>query len=627
MAQPSKEYDIVVMEDVMIPARDGIGLATDLYFPAIGQGVVQEPLPIILERTPYNKRSPDRVEKSARFFARHGYVYAFQDCRGCYQSQGQMDFFWQEGPDGYDTVEWLAAQPWSNKKIGTTGTSYMGWTQNSLAALNPAHLTCMWVNEAAWNGYTSSLRQGGALELRWLCWLCWHAALNTNSELKSNPAVAAALNQLDIKQILWHLPLKKGLTPLAYAPSYEKRALDILTEGDFNELWEHPSVNFELHGEEFADVPIVFSGSWYDSYTRATLESFMHLSNSKQGPLRLLMGPWLHGDATMSITHSGGIELGPDAAIDYNAERLRWFDHWLKGIDNGVEADEPVRIFTMGGGDGKQNTSGRMNHGGHWRNEHQWPTPQSVRTKYYIHNDNSMRLEPPIETNSSTSFRFDPDHPTPTIGGNISSLSALWPTPSHVTDPSVLPQSARLEQIVIAGGWDQRERKDVFGATPPFDVPLSSRNDVLVFQTPPLKQDLEITGTIEVNLWIASDAPDTDFTAKLIDLYPQSEDYPQGFALNLTDGIFRLRYRNSWQHPELMTAGNVYPIKIELYATSNIFGKGHRIRLDISSSNFPRFDVNPNTGEPLGRHTRTQIAYNTIFHSADYPSHVVLPIS
>ena len=624
LSQP--DYDIIVMEDVMVPARDGIGLATDIYRPAKGGDFVGEPLPVILERTPYNKRDLDRVERNCRYFARRGYVFAMQDCRGCFRSQGKMDFFWQEGPDGYDTVEWLAQQSWCNGKIGTTGTSYAGWTQNSLAVLNPPHLTCMWVNEAASDGYTSTLRQGGALELRFLTWLYWHSAINTNAELKRDPAVAKALDGVDTRELLRHMPIVEGQTPLALAPSYERRAFDILTRGDYEELWRDPSVNFQLHWDRFADVPTVFSSSWYDSYTRANLENYVGLSQRNKGPYRLLMGPWTHGDVTMGYTFSGGIDLGPEAPIDYDEARLRWFDRWLKGMDTGIEDDAPVRIFVMGGGDGRKNGEGRLNHGGRWRDEREWPLPRAHTSGYYLQPDGSLQTEPSRERDSSTTYRFDPDDPVPTIGGSVSSLATVRPVPPYIADPTILPQAARVEQIVLAGGWDQREREDVYGARHPYTTPLSARHDVLVFQTQPLERDMEVTGPIEVALWVASDAPDTDFTAKLIDVYPTSEDYTDGYVLNISDGIFRMRYRDSWERPQFMKPGEVYEIAITLYPTSNLFVTGHRIRLDVSSSNFPRFDVNPNTGEPLGRNTRTQVALNTVHHSADRPSHVILSV-
>lgn len=620
------QYDVVVMEDLMLPVRDGARLATDVYRPARNGRLVEEPLPIILERTPYNKRALDRVERNARFFTKRGYIFAFQDCRGCFRSEGAMDFLWQEGPDGYDTVEWLARQPFCNGKIGTTGTSYAAWTQNALAVQRPPHLTCMWVNEGASNGYTSTLRQGGALELRFLTWLYWHAAINTNEGLKGDPAVAQALNSVDTRDLLRTLPIRPGQTPLALTPSYERRALDILTQGDYSDLWKDPSVNFQLYWDQWADVPMLFSSAWYDSYTRATLENYVALSQRKKGPVRLIMGPWTHGDATMGVSYAGGIDLGQAAVFSYNEERLRWFDRWLKDLDTGVDRDPPVRIFVMGKGSGLKNRVGRLEHGGRWRTEQAWPLARAKAVTYYLHAGGALRMRPPRERASSTTYRFDPADPAPTIGGNVSSLATLRPIPPYITDPSLLPQAARVEQIVAAGGWDQRERSDVFGAKPPYTMPLSARHDVLVFQTAPLPRDTEVTGPIEVKLWVSSDAPDTDFTAKLIDVYPASEDYPQGFALNITDGILRMRYRNSWEKPELMKPGEVFPITITLYPTSNVFARGHCIRLDVSSSNFPRFDVNPNTGEPLGKHRSTRVALNTVYHSARCPSQVVLPV-
>ena len=620
------EYGVMVLEDVMVPMRDGVGLATDVYFPTDGGKPLEGPLPIILERTPYNKRAPDRVEKNCRYFAKRGYIFVMQDCRACYQSEGVFGFFWQEGPDGYDTMRWLVEQTWCNGKIGTTGTSYAGWTQNSLAVQDPPGLTCMWVNEGASNGYTSTLRQGGALELRFLTWLYWHAGTNSNALLKSDPAAARALDGSDTREILKRLPIKKGQTPLAHAPAYERLAIQLLTRGDYDDLWKDPSVNFELHWDQFADVPTVFSSAWYDSYTRANLENFVGLSQRKRGPYRLLMGPWTHGDGTMAFTHSGGIDLGREAPIDYNEERLRWFDHWLKGLDNGVEGDPTVRIFVMGGGDGRMNREGRLNHGGRWRDEQEWPLSHAGSVSYHLHGDGSLRIDAPEEQSSSTTYQFDPNDPVPSVGGNISSLATLRPVPDFIADSSLLPQGSRVEQIVTAGGWDQREREDVYGARPPFNAPLSARHDVLVFQTEHLECDVEVTGPIEVKLWVSSDAPDTDFTAKLIDVYPPNEDYPDGFALNISDSIFRMRYRDSWERPSPMGPGEIYPVTIVLYPTSNVFAKGHRIRLDVSSSNFPRFDANPNTGEPLGRNTHTRAALNTVHHDADHPSHVVISV-
>ena len=213
----------------------------------------------------------------------------------------------------------------------------------------------------------------------------------------------------------------------------------------------------------------------------------------------------------------------------------------------------------------------------------------------------------------------------PTIGGNFSSLNYIKPPPPNIIDPYLIPTQLRSEPITPAGGFDQRESSLFFGCKPPY-LPLASRPDVLVFQTSPLEKDTEVTGPIVVKLWVSSSASDTDFTAKLIDVCPPNDDYPQGYALNLADSILRARYRNSREHGELMNPGEAYELTITLYPTCNLFKKSHRIRLDIASSNFPRFDVNPNTGEPIGLNRRTLVAENTIYHDKSHPSHVVLPI-
>jgi hypothetical protein len=244
-----------------------------------------------------------------------------------------------------------------------------------------------------------------------------------------------------------------------------------------------------------------------------------------------------------------------------------------------------------------------MDHGGRWRREGEWPLARTQHTPYYFHVDGSLSTQRPDGDEPTSEYDYDPKHPVPTIGGSIFAGAP----------------------VMEGGAFDQREGPRFFGSQEPY-LPLSSRLDVLVFQTAALERDVEVTGPIEVKLWVSSSAPDTDFTAKLVDVCPPNEDYPQGFDLNITDGIMRARFRNSWEKPEMMEPGGVYQIAVQLYPTSNLFAKGHRIRVDISSSNFPRFDVNPNTGEPLGLSRRTQVAHNTVYHDAGRPSHVLLPV-
>jgi uncharacterized protein len=261
-----------------------------------------------------------------------------------------------------------------------------------------------------------------------------------------------------------------------------------------------------------------------------------------------------------------------------------------------------VRVFVMGGGSGRRTPAGRLDHGGKWRAAADWPLPQTLWTAYYLHSDRTLGPAKP-STDTPLGYRFDPRDPVPTIGGALSSG----------------------EPIMRGGAYDQREGLGVFGARTPFRL-LCERPDVLSFATPPLDREIEVTGPVTVRLWIASDCPDTDFTAKLIDVRPPNQDYPEGFAMNLTEGLLRVRYRDSWEQPSLMVPGTVYAITIELFPIGNLFALGHRLRLDISSSNFPHFDVNPNSGEPEGSMAHPRIAENRIFVDSLRPSHIVLPI-
>ncbi len=352
-------------------------------------------------------------------------------------------------------------------------------------------------------------------------------------------------------------------------------------------------------------MPVYLVGGWYDSWAINTTANYVALSKALKSPVYLIMGPWVHGQHDASA--HGQVSFGPHAAIaDPLAWRREWFDRWLKGTHNSVGSEAPfatpVRIFVMGTGDGTRTTAGLLDHGGYWRNEQEWPLARRVETPYYLHAGGSLSTTPPAEAASSTTYDFDPREPVPSIGGNVSSADG----------------------ILLQGAYDQRGGEHIWNWTRP--IPLSARRDVLVFQTEPLDSDLEITGEIEVRLWASSSALDTDFTAKLIDVYPPSADYPGGFDLNLEDGIVRARFRDSLTEERLMQPGEVYEFTIRLYPTSNVFKRGHRIRVDISSSNFPRFDVNPNSGEPLNQHRRLVVATNTVYHDAAHPSHILLPV-
>ena len=609
-------------------ARDGVWLATDVWRPAEEGEPLPGPFPAVLVRTPYSRTTPATIEHG-EFWARRGYLAAFQDCRGRFGSEGEFDLLAGEGPDGYDAVEWVAALPYCDGNVGTYGTSYLAWVQNALAIERPPHLRAMWVHQGGANGNTSALRHNGALELRWLTWAVSHGIVSP--EARRDPQLAAELTEHTVNMYEWlrRLPWSEGQSPLGRFPRYAEWARALYEHGDADEYWQQTGLNFEAHYDRTADVPTMYSGGWYDSYTRATCDNYAALS-ARLVHQRLLMGPWTHGDLPLDRTWSGEVDLGPRAPVPGNlAEsqlhlKLRWFDCWLRGVQNGVPEEAPVRIFVMGGGGGKRTAEGRLLHGGQWREETEWPLARAVPTPLYLHPGGALsRDEPPSDpaSDGATSFRYDPEHPLPTISANTSSLNEIVPTPERVTLLSPL-QLMRVQ--VIQGGADQRARPDLH-CEEPFG-PLEERPDVLVFATEPLDDDVEVTGPVEATLHLSSDAPDTDLFVMLQDFYPPSADWPDGYRLNVADGIMRVRYREAMDRPALMEPGEIYAVRFPLYPTSNRFCAGHRIRILVSSSSFPRFDPNPNTGEPIGRHTGTRVATNAIHHSASHPSCVTLPV-
>ena len=635
-----RKFDVVVTRNEMVAMRDGVKLATDIYRPARNGEPIAGALPVLLHRTPYHKGEVEAALGNCRWFAERGYLSVTQDCRGCYASEGDVNFLFPEAEDGFDTLQWIDRQPWSNGRVGSWGTSWSGWTQTAMAALGPSNLVSMVPNMSGADAHECTVRHGGALELRFLAWAFWHSAANTQKSLKRDPWIDPALNlgATRFRDWLGRMPIRRGQTQLSLVPTYEDWALEILTHADRDEYWKHPSVCPREHWGSFPDAAILLVGGWYDSYTRATFDSFCELAEVGKD-VRVLVGPWTHGSTKPELTYAGDVEFGAAAALDsFKQLHLDWFDRSLKKqlVEDKQNPVEPspapescgearVRIFVMGGGSGQRTPQGRLMHGGKWRQENEWPLARTQFTPYYLHGDGRLRSEQPASENCATTYRFDPAHPVPSIGGNVSSLNELDPLPTGVADSAFAPRDSRMHEIMSSGGFDQTETPEFFGCEPPF-LPLGSRPDVVVFQTPPLSADLEVTGPVAVHLWVSSSAVDTDFTAKLIDVYPPSSWYPRGYTLNLTDSLVRLRYRNNRERPELLPVGEVDQITITLYPVSNLFVRGHRIRVDISSSNFPRFDVNPNTGDPIGQERRRLAADNTIYHDRQRCSRIVLPV-
>ena len=620
------EYGVHVDLDVMVEMRDGVRLATDIFRPSDPETgePVPEPMPVLLDRTPYDKRG--NLQRHGEWYAKRGYVVAIQDVRGRHRSEGEFYIFVNEPEDGADTVEWLAEQSYCDGQVGTLGSSYGAWVQSALATQDPPHLSAMFVNQGAANGWESSFRHNGAFELRWLCWALVHGGGFAKRAL-DDPSIQSHLANVDTRDVLADGPVVRGQSPLRHVPEYEEWVFDIMETAGTDDLWREPGLNFEAHYDESADVPTVYAGAWYDSYAKATCDNFEAFSARKESDQYLVMGPWTHGwEAyplpSWSKTHAGELEFGPESTYAYKELRLRFFDHYLKGED--TWSDQPtVQYWRMGTGDGRRTGEGRVFHGGEWTTADDWPLPGTEFTKYYAHADGTLSTDEPAAAESSTTYRFDPTDPVPTIGGNCSSYYAF----EQCEDPLVeYPLSERrFVNITGSGGFDQRTRPDTFGTSPPYG-PLERRNDVLVFRTPPLEAAVEIAGPIRVRVYGSTDAADTDFTAKLIDEYPPSEKFPEGFAANLSDSICRARYRGYRTDPDPVEPGEVYEFYMEPYPTANVFKPGHSIRLDVSSSNFPRYDVNRNTGESLYGGRDYAVARNTVHHAREHPTHVELPL-
>jgi len=610
-AQADSRYDVATTKNVMVPMRDSVRLGTDVYRPSRNGQPVAGKFPILLERTPYNK---DRGVAAAEYFVPRGYVVVLQDVRGRYQSEGHWVPIRDDPNDGFDTAKWIGAQPWSDGNIGTMGTSYGGATQHALAIANAPYVKTMVPRNAMSDFGRYGVRHNGAFELRFFNWV-FTMGNGTGTEYAeaaaaraaADPAEAAALVEMGnrVREYVRGLPLRPGTTPLKFAPDYEAWLIEAMSHGDYDDFWKNSGSSVVDHLAEYKDIPEYHTTGWYDSWgTPVANLNYVELHRTKKSLQRLIIGPWIHSNENHN--YAGEAQFTDDAALDLMAFHLRWFDHWLKAIDNGVDREPPVRIYVMGGGDAHKTSEGRIFVGGHWRDEQEWPLKRTVPTPYYLHAKGVLSSDQAIRDRAKAdrpvTYLFDPRNPVPTLGGNVSSQGTL----------------------MFQGAADQRCRADFWLCSD--TKPLSARNDVLVFQTPPLAGDIEVTGRLVVKLWAASNALDTDFTAKLVDVYPPNHDFPAGVDLNVADSIVRGRYRGGPGKAELLKPGQPYEFTIEMYPTSLVFKRGHRIRLDVSSSNFPRFDINPNTGEPLNDNRRVQAAENTIYLDPEHPSRIILPV-
>jgi putative CocE/NonD family hydrolase len=562
-------YQVKMEHNVRIPMRDGVTLSADIYRPD-----VEDKFPVILVRTPYSNNTPAAVEQS-KFFAQRGYACVQVDVRGRYDSDGTFYAFRNEPDDGFDTDEWVGTQPWSNGKIGTMGGSYVGFTQLTQAIRGSQYLVAMAPTVTTLNTYGNWFYTGGAFQYGFaLSWGGLYIDGRINQEYLA----------YNWPEALKHLPIATADEAVGRrTPHYR----DWVGHPTRDSYWDQNSHENE---QDKIAVPLLNAGGWYDIFLAGMLQDDVEIRKRGNTELarrgkRLMVGPWVHTIGTRSNSRAEAPfqtdrpDFGVAAELDMQRVYLRWFDYWLRGIDNGVASEPPIQIFVMGDN--------------YWRYENEWPLARTQYTKYYLqsggkanslHGDGTLSTDLPKGGSPTDIFLYDPRDPISTLGGNNCCRS----------------------DIVPMGPFDQRA--------------VERREDVLVYTSPELEKPVEVTGPILVRLFAATTAKDTDWTAKLVDVHAN------GSAQNIQDGIIRARYRESNQRASFIEPGKVHEYAIDLWATSNTFLPGHRIRVEISSSNFPRFDRNLNTSEDPATGTRMETARQTIHHSPQYPSHIVLPL-
>jgi uncharacterized protein len=562
-AAAERRFEVSVENGVRVKMRDGVTLAADIYRPK-GAGK----FPVLVERTPYNRKGDFYM---AHALASHGYVVVLQDTRGRFDSGGEFYPFMYEAADGYDTVEWAAALEQSDGRVGMFGGSYVGATQMLAASAAPPHLAAIFPYVTASEYYDGWTYQNGAL-MQWFA-SSWTTGLTVDT-LRRKTAERARP-----KEWVTQLPLE-GYRLLDPPPAGDLAPYfgDWLRHEQSDDYWRRWKVS-DRYRE--MNVKALHAGGWNDLFIKGSIKNYTGLRADGPTPSvregqRLLVGPWAHA-GTSPEGKIGDVVYGKAAVLNMTETALKWFDFALKGLKNEYATAPPVSIFVMG-----ENV---------WRAEAEFPLARTRYTKYFLHSGRGAhgvggdgRLDTLAPTDERPdSFTYDPLNPVPTIGGRLCCGDAIPPGP-----------------------FDQR--------------PNESRADVLVFSTPPLEKDVEVTGYVKAELYAATTAPDTDFTMMLVDVAPD------GYARYLTDGIVRARYRETTERAEPITPGRVYKYDLDLWVTSNLFKTGHRIRLYVSSSNFPRFNRNHNTGEANAGATRFVKAEQTVYHDASRPTSITLPV-
>ncbi len=574
-----RQSTLVVEHNVPVSMRDGTTLYANIYRPAGGGRY-----PVLLRRIPYGKHKPryrsmylDPIRVVNR-----GYIMVIQDVRGRHVSEGEFYPYRHEPHDGYDTVEWCAAQPWCDGNVGMCGISYHGATQWLAAIEQPPTLKAIAPGVTADTYYDSWTYLGGVFQLFWISgWVAAFVLDDLGCRFERAPQATEALRELirNPYAISNQLPLKSMSAFRGLAEYY----YDWLDHPVYDDYWKALSPREGFHK---VTVPALNIGGWFDGFVRGTIRCYEGVrargaTEIARKHQHLIVGPWLHGPMPPAYAGQGYFgEAASAEAIDLQGMQLAWFDHWLKGEDNGVATDPHIYIFVMG-----ENR---------WRSEDAWPPPSAQPRTYFLHSqgkantfqgDGQLSLDPPRASEPADHFLYNPLNPVPTLGGaHLSGIPGVFET----------------------GVQEQR--------------PVEARADVLVYTSAPLEQDTEVTGHVELELWAVTSAVDTDWTAALVDVHPD------GSAYNVCDGILRARYRESLEHPSLVKPGEVYKYHLDMGPTSMLFRKGHCIRLTVSSSNFPAYARDLNTGGCHSEEVEPCPALQTVLHDANHPSCLVLPI-
>jgi putative CocE/NonD family hydrolase len=572
------EQGLLRHESVSVAMRDGAHLATEVFVPldVSIRGT-------LVERTPYGRMPQPGLSTKDSYFryiehlAAGGFSVVMQDCRGTGESEGEFTKYVNEADDGADTYAWILEQDWSNHALYLTGRSYSAHAALAAVVAGAQGVRGMFFDCGGfWSAYHEGIRQGGAFEMKQATW-AFDAAKRRAREAGDTVSLAALEHQ-DLKAWIRPAPWQYGQSPLRHLPEDEHALLELWEHEEYDEYWTQPSLSAKGAVERFEPFPTLHVSGWYDLYTSSTMRLFEGMGDRDGGDAYLIVGPWTH--CALEEPVAGDADFGPEATLtgasgyDYLGLRTDWF-RFCSGASE--EFGPRVRYFVMGGGSGKR-VRGRLDHGGQWRTSDVWP-PLGVQTQHLYLGSRGDLLTDPESRPSHLQYTFDPADPVPTVGGSVGSYTG----------------------ILSPGAYDQSTDERVFGAEKPF-LPLIARPDVLSFDTGPLAEDLEVVGEAELQMDFTSTARDTDITVKLLDVYPPSETWPEGFAMNIVDTIVRLSHHEDQEIVDGPEACTTRHVRITLPPTANKFVAGHHLRLDISSSNFPRFDVNSNTGNgPLSR--------------------------